>query len=100
MQTIIRAAVLTVLASATLHAQGSARLLVLNKEDATFVVVDPAAGKVLATVPVGQGPHELVVSTDGKYAFAANYGTGPAPGSTISMIDVAAAKEVRRIDVS
>ena len=66
MQTIIRSAVLTVVATATLHAQGSARLLVLNKEDATFVVVDPAAGKVLATVPVGQGPHELVVSADGK----------------------------------
>jgi len=41
-----------------------------------------------------------VVSTDGKYAFASNYGSGPAPGSTISMIDIAAQKEVRRIDVS
>jgi YVTN family beta-propeller protein len=51
-------------------------------------------------VPVGQGPHELVVSSDGKYAFASNYGTGPAPGSTISMIDIAAQKELRRIDVS
>src|SRR4030095_1853237 len=100
MKMIIRATLLTVIATATLQAQGSPRLLVLNKEDATFVVVDPAAGKVLATVPVGQGPHELVVSSDGKYAFAANYGTGPAPGSTISMIDIAAAKEVRRIDVS
>jgi YVTN family beta-propeller protein len=78
----------------------SSRLLVLNKEDATLVIVDPAAGKILGTVPVGQGPHELVVSTDGKWAFAANYGTGPAPGSTISMIDIAAKKELRRIDVS
>jgi YVTN family beta-propeller protein len=100
MKMIIGAALLTVVATTALQAQGSARLLVLNKEDATFVVVDPAAGKILATVPVGQGPHELAVSTDGKYAFAANYGTGPAPGSTISMIDIAAAKEVRRIDVS
>jgi YVTN family beta-propeller protein len=78
----------------------SSRLLVLNKEDATLVIVDPAAGKILGTVPVGQGPHELAVSTDGKWAFAANYGTGPAPGSTISMIDIAAKKELRRIDVS
>jgi len=100
MKTIIRAALLTVVATVSLDAQGSARLLVLNKEDATFVVVDPTAGKILATVAVGQGPHELVVSTDGKYAFAANYGSGPAPGSTISMIDIAAAREVRRIDVS
>jgi YVTN family beta-propeller protein len=81
-------------------AQGSSRLLVLNKEDATFVIVNPASGAILGKVPVGQSPHELVVSTDGKYAFASNYGSGPAPGSTISMIDIAAKKEVRRIDVS
>jgi YVTN family beta-propeller protein len=78
----------------------SARLLVLNKEDATFVIVDPASGKILGTVPVGQGPHELVASADGKWAFASNYGNGPAPGHTISMIDIAAKKELRRIDVA
>ena len=90
---------LLVLSSIT-HAQGSARLLVLNKEDATLAIVDPSSGSVVGRVPVGAGPHELVVSTDGKYAFASNYGTGPAPGNTISMIDLAAQKELRRIDVS
>ena len=78
----------------------SERLLVLNKEDATLAVVDPSSGQVLGKVPVGQGPHELVGSTDGKTAFASNYGTGPAPGHTISMIDVASRKELRRIDVA
>jgi YVTN family beta-propeller protein len=76
------------------------RLLVLNKEDANLAIVDPVSGNVLGRVPVGQGPHELVTSTDGKIAFASNYGTGPAPGRTISMIDIAAQKELRRIDVS
>jgi YVTN family beta-propeller protein len=95
------AVLFVVLTAATLaFAQGSSRLLVLNKEDATFVIVNPTSGAILGKVPVGQGPHELVVSTDGKYAFASNYGSGPAPGSTISMIDIAAQKEVRRIDVS
>src|SRR5262245_65835899 len=88
------------LASLVGQAQSTGRLLVLNKEDATLAIVDPASGKILGTVPTGQGPHELVVSTDGKYAFASNYGTGPEPGRTISMIDIAAAKELRRIDVS
>ena len=78
----------------------SARLLVLNKEDANLAIVDPVSGTVLGRVPVGQGPHELVTSTDGKIAFASNYGTGPAPGRTISMIDIASQKELRRIDVS
>src|SRR5919109_192810 len=77
----------------------SSRLLVLNKTEATFVIVDPASGKVLARIPTGDGPHEIAVSDDGKFAFATNYGTGPAPGHTISMFDLAAQKEVRRIDV-
>src|SRR5258708_27154055 len=94
-------AVATVLAGRVPMAQPApARLLVLNKDDANLAIVDPASGNVLGKVPVGQGPHELVVSSDGKYAFASNYGTGPAPGRTISMIDVAAQKELRRIDVS
>jgi YVTN family beta-propeller protein len=41
-----------------------------------------------------------VASSDGTYAFASNYGTGPAPGHTISMIDIAAKKELRRIDTA
>jgi YVTN family beta-propeller protein len=86
------------------HSQSStsptARLLVLNKEDATLAIIDPESGATAGTVPVGQGPHELVTSADGKFAFASNYGTGPAPGHTISMIDLAARKELRRIDVA
>ena len=96
-----RALVAIILVTGALaHAQSSARLLILNKEEATLAIVDPASGSVLGKVPTGQGPHELVVSSDGKYAFASNYGTGPAPGSTISMIDIAARKETRRIDVT
>ena len=64
-------------------------LLVLNKEEAALVFIDEW-GKVVARVAVGTGPHELVASTDGRLAFAANYGTGPAPGNTISVIDVKA----------
>jgi YVTN family beta-propeller protein len=78
----------------------SGRLLVLNKEDAAMVIVDPESGAVVGKVGVGVQPHELVASTDGKTAFASNYGTGPAPGHTISMIDIAAQKELRRIDTS
>ena len=51
----------------------SPRLLVLNKTEATFVIVDAVSGKVLARIPTGDGPHELAVSDDGKYAFASNY---------------------------
>ena len=91
----------TVVARTPGYAQRStSRLLVLNKDDATCAVINPESGQVLGTVPVGQGPHELIASSDGKWAFASNYGTGPAPGHTISMIDIAALKELRRIDIA
>lgn len=102
MKTLIRSLLVLALAAATAApttAQGSARLLVLNKLDATLAIIDPSSGSLLGKVPTGEGPHELVVSADGKYAFAANYG-GSTAGNTISMIDVAAQKEVKRIDVS
>jgi YVTN family beta-propeller protein len=96
---LILAAVLAAVVCTSAQQRGP-RLLVLNKEDATFTVINPETAAVLATVPTGEGPHELVTSTDGKIAFASNYGTGPAPGHTISMIDIASGKELKRIDVA
>jgi YVTN family beta-propeller protein len=96
---LILAAIVAAAVASAAQSRGS-RLLVLNKEDATLMVINPESGAVVATVATGQGPHELVVSADGKTAFASNYGTGPAPGHTISMIDIAAGKELRRIDVA
>jgi DNA-binding beta-propeller fold protein YncE len=72
-------------------------LLVLNKRDATLAFVDPAAMKVVAKIPTGEGPHEVAVSEDGKTAIVCNYGTGPNPGTTLMVVDVAARKELRRV---
>jgi YVTN family beta-propeller protein len=78
----------------------SPQLLVLNKEEATLSILDAASGKLLGSVSTGEGPHEIVVSDDGKLAYVSNYGTGPAPGHTISLIDVDARKELRRVDIA
>ena len=83
-----------------LGAQGPGdTLLVLNKVDATLAFVDPVSLQVVARVPTGEGPHEVVVSTDGTLAFVSNYGA-QTPGSSISVIDVATRTERRRVDVS
>jgi YVTN family beta-propeller protein len=76
----------------------AAQLLVLNKSDATLAFVDPASGKIAATVPTGEGPHEVEVSTDGKLAFVSNYGDRTS-GNTLSVIDIAARKELKRVDL-
>jgi YVTN family beta-propeller protein len=77
---------------------GAAQLLVLNKADATLVFVDPATGKIDGTVPTGEGPHEIELSSDGKLAFIGNYGS-QTPGNSLSIVDVKAKKELRRIDL-
>ncbi len=76
----------------------SPALLVLNKEG-TLAMVDPATKKVIGVVRTGESPHEVVASSDGKLAFVSNYGTGSEPGSTISVIDLPAQKELRRLDL-
>jgi YVTN family beta-propeller protein len=76
----------------------SPALLVLNKEDRSLVIVDPSNNKVSGRVPVGDGPHEITVSSDGKFAFVGNYGSRE-PGNTISVIDLTQQKEIRRVDL-
>lgn len=71
-------------------------LLVLNKSDATLQFVDADTLETLGTIPTGEGPHEVAVSDDGKIAVVANYGTGPNPGTTLSVVDVPNRKQLRR----
>ena len=85
-------------AAASAAATPSPALLVLNKQDNALAIVDPASGKVLGLVPVGESPHEVSVSADGKLAFVSNYGSRN-PGSTISVIDLTAQKEIHRVDL-
>jgi DNA-binding beta-propeller fold protein YncE len=74
-------------------------LVALNKQDATLAIIDPAAMRITAKVPTGDGPHEVVLSEDGKTAFVANYGA-QTPGSSFSVIDLVTAKEIRRVDLA
>jgi len=74
-----------------------ATLLVLNKADATLAFVDPTTMEVVAKIATGNGPHEVAVTGDGKTAIVANYGTGPEPGATLSIVDVAARAERKRL---
>jgi YVTN family beta-propeller protein len=78
----------------------SPSLLVLNKEDNNLSVIDPVSLKPLATIPTGEGPHEVTVSDDGRWAYVSNYGAfGAAPGHTISVIDLVNRKSLREVEL-
>jgi YVTN family beta-propeller protein len=89
---------LAVLATAVPAFASAAELLVLNKSDSTLSFIDSASGNTIATVPTGEGPHEVELSSDGRLAFVSNYGASVA-GKTLSVIDVAARKELKRVDL-
>jgi hypothetical protein len=54
----------------------SPALLVLAKTGHTLAIVNPVTLKVIATMPSGPDPHEVVASADGKFAYISNYGGG------------------------
>jgi YVTN family beta-propeller protein len=84
--------------SAVAQAGGSAYLLVLSKQDHTVSIVDPASLKVLGKAPVGDDPHEVVASADGRTAYVSNYGFGRF--HTITAIDLANRKQEKVIDLT
>ncbi|HEV2912309.1 MAG TPA: YncE family protein [Pyrinomonadaceae bacterium] len=86
-------------ASAASTSARSSALLVLNKTENTLAIIDPASLKVLARMPTGEGPHEVVASADGRMAYVANYGTQQKVGSSISIIDIGARRELKRVAV-
>ena len=75
-------------------------LLVVRKTGNAVDFMDPGSGLRLASVPTGYAPHEVSVSPDGKRAVVSNYGTREQPGSTLSIIDLAQPREIRRIDLA
>jgi YVTN family beta-propeller protein len=97
------AALLTSLClAATLHAQtnanrGSASLLVLSKHDHTLAIVNPATLAVVARVPVGNDPHEVIASTDGRTAYVSNYGGGAY--NTLAVVDLVNQRALAPIDL-
>ena len=76
-------------------------LVVANQQGASATVVNATTMQTIATLPVGNGPHEVAVSPDGRWAVVSVYGDRTAPGNTLAVIDLAASAPVvsRTIDL-
>lgn len=73
-----------------------ATLLALSKTDHTLAIVDPVSLKVIARVPVGQDPHEVIAAADGRTAYVSIYGGGSL--HELSVIDLVNQKALPAID--
>ena len=71
-------------------------LLALSKTDHMLAIVDPATLKVIARVPVGNDPHEVIASSDGRTAYVSNYGGGSL--HELNVVDLVAQKPLPAID--
>ena len=95
-------AVFLLLYACATHAQ-EGRLLVAQKGDRSLAIVDPASGRVVASVAEGGVTgHEVTASPDGRLAYVPIYGNSGVgkpgtDGNNIVVIDIAAKKVVGNI---
>src|SRR4249919_2160773 len=79
-------------------------LLVTQKGDKSLAIVDPAAGKVLASVAEnGTTGHEVTASPDGRYAYVPIYGNSGVgkpgtDGTNMVVIDLVGRRIVGNVD--
>ena len=78
------------------NAQSRGSILALSKADHTLAIVDPATLNIIARIPVGTDPHEVIASADGKTAYVSIYGGGSL--HELNVIDLVAKKPLTNID--
>ncbi|HWE84728.1 MAG TPA: cytochrome D1 domain-containing protein [Terracidiphilus sp.] len=80
------------------------RLLVAQKGEASLGIIDPVAGKLIASVPErGFTAHEVAASPDGRLAYVPIYGNSGVgqpgtDGHEMIVVDVASQKIVGKVD--
>jgi len=73
-------------------------LLVVTKQSHALAIVDGATLQVLAHVPIGEDPHEVVVGPDGRTAYVSNYGEMTL--HTLAVVDLVNQKALPPIDIA
>jgi len=79
---------------------GGPYFLVVNKSSNTLSVVDPVTREEVKTLETGFAPHEVAVSSDGRFAYVTDYGTGDQPGSTVTVVDLEAMGVMETISIA
>lgn len=98
MKSLLALAAFFVLASTAFCQAPKDALLVVTKQTHALAVVDASTLKVIAHIPIGEDPHEVVVAPDNRTAFVSNYGEGTL--HTMAHVDLVAHKALAPIDIT
>ena len=92
--------VLTAAIPITATAQSlSGTIVSANMTANTASIVDVATGELRATYPTGQGPHEVAISHDGRWAVISVYGDRTSIGHSLLVFDLKGQSEPRSIEM-
>ena len=69
-------------------------LVVASSGMSHVTLIDPGSGRKLAEVPVGKGPHEVIASGDGRFAWVADSGA-----TSVTLIDLDKRSAVRTLQL-
>jgi DNA-binding beta-propeller fold protein YncE len=83
--------------SALAQTASQGALLVVTKQSHALAIVDGSSLQVVARVPIGEDPHEVVVGPDGRTAYVSNY--GEATLHTLAVVDLVDRKALPPIDL-
>ncbi|MEP6493394.1 MAG: hypothetical protein ABJF01_11995 [bacterium] len=94
------AAAIVSTAAAPLSAQAlSGTIVSANMTANTASVVDVATGQLRATYPTGDGPHEVAISNDGRWAVVSIYGNRASVGHSLLVLDLTGTDAPRTIEM-
>jgi len=93
----------TVTLGATLSAQTpvpglTGTIVITNKTPSTATIIDAGTGRIVKTLPTGAGPHEVVITRNGRAAIVTDYGS-QSGGNTLTVIDLDALQIARTVDL-
>ena len=84
--------VATLILTGTAFGQTAERYVTLDFNRATAHVFDAATNTEVAAIKVGNGPHSIVISPNGRLAFVSHFNS-----NYVSVIDLTIAAEIKRI---
>ena len=74
-------------------------LLATSKGNHTLAIIDPSSDKIIAKMPIGPDPHEVIASEDGKTAYVSNMG-GNSSLHRIDVLDLVGQRALEPIDTA